>query len=128
MRRGVFGERSEGRFSHKYGLIKGVAGWSQLPDYLQGPNEGFFHEFGLAQLRGLRRWGLHLPASSWGVGQSWCYVWIPLWIPFVLLAVPTALLWWRDRKPPSGHCKRCGYDLTGNLSGVCPECGQSTHS
>ncbi len=24
---------------------------------------------------------------------------------------------------PPGHCQRCGYDLTGNLSGVCPECG-----
>lgn len=24
---------------------------------------------------------------------------------------------------PPGHCQTCGYDLTGNLSGVCPECG-----
>jgi hypothetical protein len=22
-----------------------------------------------------------------------------------------------------GRCIRCGYDLTGNVSGVCPECG-----
>jgi hypothetical protein len=22
-----------------------------------------------------------------------------------------------------GHCSRCGYDLTGNVSGQCPECG-----
>lgn len=22
-----------------------------------------------------------------------------------------------------GHCRMCGYDLTGNVSGVCPECG-----
>jgi hypothetical protein len=21
------------------------------------------------------------------------------------------------------HCRRCGYDLTGNVSGACPECG-----
>ena len=27
---------------------------------------------------------------------------------------------YRSRK---GHCMSCGYDLTGNLSGVCPECG-----
>ena len=26
----------------------------------------------------------------------------------------------RDRK---GLCLHCGYDLTGNVSGVCPECG-----
>jgi hypothetical protein len=23
----------------------------------------------------------------------------------------------------SGHCGRCEYDLTGNASGICPECG-----
>lgn len=22
-----------------------------------------------------------------------------------------------------GRCRKCGYDLTGNLSGTCPECG-----
>ena len=27
--------------------------------------------------------------------------------------------WWG---PPPGHCRRCGYNLTGNESGVCPEC------
>jgi hypothetical protein len=25
-----------------------------------------------------------------------------------------------------GRCSRCDYDLTGNVSGVCPECGTST--
>lgn len=26
--------------------------------------------------------------------------------------------------PPDGNgCFECGYDLTGNLSGICPECG-----
>jgi hypothetical protein len=27
--------------------------------------------------------------------------------------------------PPAGLCGRCGYDLTGNVSGTCPECGQT---
>jgi len=28
------------------------------------------------------------------------------------------------RKPGDGvHCQNCGYDLTGNQSGICPECG-----
>ena len=31
--------------------------------------------------------------------------------------------WHRRRQPPPGHCQKCGYDLTGNVSGVCPECG-----
>lgn len=30
------------------------------------------------------------------------------------------------RRSETGHCQRCRYDLTGNLSGVCPECGQPT--
>jgi hypothetical protein len=29
------------------------------------------------------------------------------------------------RKPfEPGQCEGCGYDLTGNVSGVCPECGR----
>ena len=51
-------------------------------------------------------------------------VWVPLWILFVVLAVPTVLLWRSDRKPPPGRCQRCGYNLTGNTSGICPECGE----
>ncbi len=50
---------------------------------------------------------------------------IPLWIPFVLVAVPTAFLWYRDlRRIPTGNCQRCGYDLNRNESGRCPECGR----
>ncbi|MCB9850953.1 MAG: hypothetical protein H6817_09655 [Phycisphaerales bacterium] len=30
---------------------------------------------------------------------------------------------WRKRLSP-GRCSRCGYDLTGNVTGVCPECGE----
>jgi hypothetical protein len=26
----------------------------------------------------------------------------------------------------AGHCRHCAYDLTGNESGVCPECGAPT--
>jgi len=29
----------------------------------------------------------------------------------------------RRRRLKSGLCGKCGYDLTGNVSGVCPECG-----
>ncbi len=27
------------------------------------------------------------------------------------------------QRPKVGHCAHCGYDLTGNASGRCPECG-----
>ena len=59
------------------------------------------------------------PLSVWHVG-------LPLWIPFLVIAIPTAFLWWSDRRRiPLHSCKGCGYDLTGNMSGMCPECGQN---
>jgi len=51
----------------------------------------------------------------------------PLWLPILVLSIPAIFLWkltWR-RRFPTGHCQHCGYDLTGNVSGVCPECGES---
>jgi hypothetical protein len=49
----------------------------------------------------------------------------PLWLPFLFLLIPTVLLWRRGRrKPRPGFCQACGYDLTGNTTGICPECGQ----
>ena len=49
---------------------------------------------------------------------------IPLWSLLLGTAVPTALLWRLDRRPLPGHCP-CGYDLRGNVSGTCPECGRA---
>jgi hypothetical protein len=49
----------------------------------------------------------------------------PLWIPLFVLFIPATILWRRDRRPAPGAC-RCGYDLTGNTSGRCPECGSQT--
>jgi hypothetical protein len=50
---------------------------------------------------------------------------VPLWLLWVAFAIPTAFLWYRDRRPPRGHCRSCGYNLTGNESGTCPECGEA---
>jgi hypothetical protein len=50
---------------------------------------------------------------------------VPFWALFLCVAIPTAWTWERDRRPPKGHCQQCGYDLTGNVSGVCPECSHS---
>ena len=42
----------------------------------------------------------------------------------VLCGIASAALWYLDRRRPRqpGRCA-CGYDLTGNVSGRCPECG-----
>jgi hypothetical protein len=56
---------------------------------------------------------------------------IPFWAPFAIVAwLPTARLvgaylprFLRLRRERRGHCPSCRYNLTGNISGVCPECG-----
>jgi hypothetical protein len=78
-------------------------------------------------------WGLQPRTSQKGPAPSilWrirffsdlSFVAIPLWLPFLILLIPTLLLWRRDRKPRPGFCRQCDYDLTGNISGRCPECG-----
>ena len=46
--------------------------------------------------------------------------------PFFAIVLVVLIIWWRRTKlPPPGHCHKCGYDLTGNTSGRCPECGES---
>ena len=49
---------------------------------------------------------------------------IPAW--FIVLLTAVLPLWWVRgvrSKPGGPGCLACGYDLTGNTSGVCPECG-----
>ena len=48
---------------------------------------------------------------------------LPIWILVLPTALVTFLLWQNSRPVPLGHCQRCGYDLTGNVSGRCSECG-----
>jgi hypothetical protein len=49
-----------------------------------------------------------------------------LWPAILLLSVYPALVLVRVvrryRRPKPGHCG-CGYNLTGNTTGICPECG-----
>ena len=52
-------------------------------------------------------------------------VYFPIWLPLTLIALPTGYLFWSDhrRRMRVGCCEQCGYDLTGNTTGRCPECG-----
>lgn len=60
-------------------------------------------------------------------------VWISLWYfvgaflayPFVRLVRATVR---RRQLRRTGICGNCGYDLTGNMSGVCPECGRQANT
>jgi len=56
------------------------------------------------------------------------YVRMPFWIPvFVLLFHPVRTIvtgpWLQRRRRRRNQCVNCGYLLTGNTSGICPECG-----
>jgi hypothetical protein len=58
---------------------------------------------------------------------------VPLWFPSALFAAYPAIAFtrgplrrWRRRR--KGLCVKCGYNLTGNVSGVCPECGIEVES
>lgn len=51
-------------------------------------------------------------------------LYIALYLPFLAFGIPTAVFFIRNRRRfPPGHCAECGYNLTGNVSGMCPECG-----
>jgi hypothetical protein len=65
---------------------------------------------------------------SWDYFSGYWGLSLPLWIPFLLFAVPTALLWRRDhiatKRARIGRCPLCGYDRRGLAADAkCPECG-----
>ena len=75
------------------------------------------------------KWGrfAHPPASD-GTPASYAFeLVVPMWsVVLLLLPLSIAGLWrWLRRagNAPEGHCTKCRYSLTGNISGVCPECG-----
>ena len=61
------------------------------------------------------------------LGGSIRWVQIEMWFVFLVALAPTTILWcldWLHRQGhPPRHCQKCGYNLTGNVSGICPECG-----
>ena len=75
---------------------------------------------------GLRAYVYH--DDEYGEATNVVSVVLPMWLVFTLFAAyPTVafirgpLRRWRRRR--EGSCVKCGYDLTGNVTGVCPECG-----
>jgi hypothetical protein len=60
-----------------------------------------------------------------GAGSQYRDVHVPCWFLVVAGSIASAIWLWRRWHQPlgPGHCQACGYNLTGNVSGVCPECG-----
>ena len=47
-----------------------------------------------------------------------------MWLVLFVAMIPTLLAWQRlGRKYPPAHCRQCGYNLKGNVTGKCSECG-----
>ncbi len=99
---------------HRQGIYSHPPGWSSHPsgDPLRLQ---WFEYYGLVR-------PLH-PVLGDGIAR------LPLWLPLVIAVALTATLFHFDRRRiPPGHCKKCGYNLTGNVSGICSECGHSLDS
>jgi hypothetical protein len=91
--------------------------WPDLSDEVEPGHKKFGFAFGFT--RGFTH-------ASWRDGYRWEFV-APYIFPVLLLAVLPSLrifnrLRYRRRQRP-GLCVQCSYNLNGNTSGVCPECG-----
>lgn len=91
----------------------------------------------------LRTWGLPLPWLK-RIGPTQYAPAQPVkWaLPCALLGFPLNTLFWSmavflllrwsdqhkiaraEQRREQGLCSACGYNLTGNVSGACPECGE----
>jgi len=106
---------------------------------------GFHAERGELELAGPHREILHLSPTEWpdmGLASSYTNqfgfgylppdelfggrVAMPIW-SLISVAALLPSLWllirFRNRVQRGGCCRQCSYDLTGNTSGTCPECG-----
>jgi hypothetical protein len=80
----------------------------------QGNPDGGSPVLGFSFTRRTSRWRLGIPC--------WCVCGLSLALP----AVRSRAAWrarCARRRECAGRCRHCSYDLTGNVSGVCPECG-----
>ena len=73
----------------------------------------------MASVRYSSKVGIALVGFVGGAGIA-----VFLLLPFELPGVYRTRI--RNRRREHGLRLTCGYDLTGNISGVCPECGTST--
>ena len=67
---------------------------------------------------------------NWAYWNKWTrrgrFIYVPIYAVFAAVAIPTLLVWRLWPRPVDPGCCRCGYDLTDNTSGTCPECGLTT--
>jgi hypothetical protein len=72
--------------------------------------------------------GWRYPYAYGPLGSGWytdnVELCVPDWFLLILFSiVPVVRRARKHRRKPLGRCGHCGYNLFGNSSGICPECG-----
>ena len=106
--------------------VEGTVQYTEVPistpPYKGGKNYRVVYMWSPSRTEALhRRFGFVMP----GVRNKPLYIFrMPLWILLLSVVTPTFMLFLYERKARrEGHCQSCNYNLTGNVSGICPECG-----
>jgi hypothetical protein len=92
---------------------------------ISGPWKSFHRFEGLQWQVDAPAWSLRWMPSYRRIGK-FTFVTVPLWVFFVAGIVGMVKLCCSDRRSGGNACLGCGYDLQGNVSGRCPECGRAT--
>lgn len=61
------------------------------------------------------------PNLWWITVPNWAF--FAMWTPLPLVVAITDRMFRKRSRQKRGLCLTCGYDLTANMSGACPECG-----
>lgn len=108
-------------FADRYSLCCGVFG-AYLAVEPGVPSWGAFRADSLGPFEERMVSFISVPDYTFAAGQLMSFN-LPLWLPAALLILLGAVLRFLGSRANPGYCSKCGYDLTGNASGRCPECG-----
>lgn len=72
---------------------------------------------------GYRSYGLELAWIDLRIWKGCVGLYLPLWVLSLMFALFVGYLHRNGLRRSVGHCRSCDYNLTGNTSGICPECG-----